>query len=147
MSYRFHLPPPGPSRARAGLPRLRAVEAVGSSTSLERELAQAGRALGDGRLVRVRRLAAAEARAHAREWARHASPIPTPPGLSAWERRRRDAGAPALAGKPAMRRQRLALAVRGDQGLAVHWSVPEPPTGVQERGWAGLLERLATPDG
>lgn len=95
---------------------------------------------GEGRIVRTVRMPAGDAAAYLARWA--AGPPPAHPleadGVAARERSRPDA---VLAG--AVRRQRLAVASRGDEAVAVHWSAPEPVSEADERAWRRALERLA----
>jgi hypothetical protein len=97
---------------------------------------------GDGRLVRTSSTTAAAARAHLATWQGEAPsrPVPAPPGVTARERRRPDRVVPG-----AVRLQRLAVAVRGDEATVAHWSVVEPATPADERAWQRALGRVASP--
>ena len=64
-----------------------------------------------------------------------------PAGVRAAERRRVDPS-----DRRVRRRQRLAVAVRGDEGLALHWSVPEPPSADEEARWGQALDAMAPPE-
>lgn len=91
----------------------------------------------EGRILRVRRLARAEADAEAARWAaggaRH---LDGPVGWTILERTRPD----AVTGLP--RRQRLAMGP-GPQPMALNLSVLEPANREDEALWARTLERLA----
>lgn len=96
--------------------------------------------LADGRLVRVSRMDAAEARAHLAHWEAEAPAhdVPAPARVVARERSRPDRIHPGT-----LRRQRLALTTGADPVTIAHWSVPEPPTEGDERAWQRVLARLA----
>ena len=143
MVFRYQLPPPDPPPRRRDVPRALRPARVGDATSVERDLATEGLPGGDGRLVRVRRIAAAAAPAYLEAWASAGgSPLPAPEGVSAAERRR---GASGVGGAPAWRLQRLAIASFGAEAVAVHWSAPEPVQADDQRAWDRLLSRLAAP--
>src|SRR5690606_8795824 len=93
---------------------------------------------GEGRIVRTVPMPAGRAPGYLARWA--AGPPPARPieagGLAARERRRPDALVPGVT-----RLQRLAIAVRGDEAVAVHWSAPEPVTAADERAWRRALAR------
>lgn len=100
--------------------------------------------LAEGRLVRVSRMDAAEARAHLARWEAEAAAhdIPAPAGVLARERSRADR---VHAG--ALRRQRLALTTGTDPMTVAHWSVPEPPSEADARAWDRVLARLGEAGG
>lgn len=133
---RYHLPVPGgpPTRPVGG------VAPVGAPGRAGAHEPAPGPAPGEGRLVRTVRMPAGEAAGHMRRWALSGGPAHPidAGGLMARERRRADRAVPG-----ALRRQRLAIAVHGDEAVAVHWSAPEPVTDEDERAWARALGRLA----
>lgn len=139
--FRYQLPPPATPLGRDGVPRLAGLDPVGGPVSIEAELAserRRGEDDGGRRLMRVHRLAPAEAEERRNAWLGEggARLLETPVGVLAWERTRAD-----TAGVP--RRQRLAYAPRGRETMLVHWSVPEPPDGREEDRWDQLIAKLA----
>jgi hypothetical protein len=134
---RTFLPPEEPRRDAGpirGIP--------GAGPVAGRDAAHAAPAPDDGRLVRTSSMTAAAARSHLATWQGEAPshPIPAPPGVTARERRRPDRVRPG-----AVRLQRLAVAVRGDEAAVAHWSVVEPATPADERAWQRALGRVASP--
>jgi len=133
---RYFLPASGDDPAVGGVVPVRA--AAGAAGDHEADALHPG----DGRIVRTVRLPARDAAGYLARWA--AAPPAAHPleagGLTARERLRPDAVRPG-----ALRRQRIAVATRGDEALAVHWSAPEPVSEADERAWRRALERLAVP--
>jgi hypothetical protein len=134
---RTFLPPEEPSRRR-GVGAVRGV--AGAHGVHAREAGPPPD--GDHRLVRTGTMTAAEARAHLAAWQGEAPshPIAAPAGVVARERRRPDRVHPG-----AVRLQRLAVAVHGDDAAVVHWSVAEPVDPGDERAWERALARIASP--
>jgi hypothetical protein len=134
---RTFLPPEEPSRRR----ELGAIRGVaGPDAVVGREAAPPPEA--DHRLVRTGTTTAAAARAHLAAWQAEAAsrPIAAPAGVVARERRRPDRVHPG-----AVRLQRLAVAVHGDDAAVAHWSVAEPLGPGDERAWERALARIASP--
>jgi hypothetical protein len=133
---RYFLPQPHEAPGVGGVVPVRAAAGPGA----ERE-GEAPRP-GEGRILRTVPMPAADAGAYLARWA--AAPPPAhrleAGGVPARERTRPDSIHPG-----AVRRQRLAVATRGDRAVAVHWSAPEPVTEADERAWGRALERLAAP--
>lgn len=91
----------------------------------------------EGRIVRIRRLAAAEAAREAARWVTGgAHHIDGPRGWTVVERVRPD----AVTGLP--RRQRLAVGP-GDPATALNLSTLDPPTREDEALWHRTLDRMA----
>jgi hypothetical protein len=134
---RIFPPPEEPSRRR----ELGAIRGVAGADAVH------GREAGpppevDHRLVRTTTMTAADARAHLATWQGEAAsrPIAAPDGVVAHERRRPDRVHPG-----AVRLQRLAVAVHGDDAAVAHWSVAEPLGPGDERAWERALARIAAP--
>lgn len=136
MGMRYYLPMPGgpPTRPVGG------VAPVGAPGPPGPREPDAGAGAGEGRLVRTVRMPAGEGPGYIRRWAGSGGPAHPidAGGLTARERRRADRTVPG-----AVRRQRLAIAVHGDEAVAVHWSALEPVSDEDERAWARALRRLA----
>jgi len=99
-------------------------------------------------LTRIMRLDAAEAVRRLAEW--QAAPldvvdVPSPPGIVARERVRRDTR-PGHDGHPALRRQRIAVAAGERTSRVSYWSAPEPVTAAHERPWQRAIARLSGED-
>lgn len=136
---RYHLPP-----REDPVPRtIGGVAPIGAGPRVEAHPEQEPGGPADGRLIRTVELSAAAAHEHLRRWEAEAPAhdIPGPRGVVARERSR-----PDRVNTGALRRQRLAVAWRGEEATATHWSVPEPPTSADERAWQRVLARIAAAD-
>lgn len=133
---RYFLPPPEDPIPRA-IGRAAPVSGAGRlDAHPEPETAD----VANGRLVRLSRMDASEARAHLGRWEAEAPAhdLPAPARVVARERSRPDRIHPGT-----RRRQRIALTTGADPVTLAHWSVPEPPTEDDERAWRRALDRLA----
>lgn len=70
------------------------------------------------------------------------APLAAPGGIRAWERMRRDTR-PRTAAGPAMRVQRIAVAIGDASAHVAYWSAPDPVHPADEAPWRRALARLA----
>lgn len=137
---RYYLPPPEEPFPRT----IGGVSRIGANPRLDAHPEQDHGGAAEGRLIRTVELGAAAAHEHLRLWEAEgaAHEIPAPVGVTARERSR-----PDRVHTGAIRRQRLAMAWHGEEAIAAHWSVPEPPVAADERAWDRVLARIAARDG